>query len=540
MPASPVRARVLFALTLVVPLAVYAAGAARFLRAGVGYEMDEAIYTESAVFMLRGDGEPPFVHEPAAWIPVGGRPWPLMIIPYVGATKAYATLPLFAVFGISTQTARLAGVALAGLGLVGLSTLIAVHAGLLPAFWTGLFLAIHPSYLDLTVFDNGGTAVWMGAMGLLALALGHHLRHATRASAFGLGLAAGLAVWARANLAWLLAAAIAAALILLRRRAVPPRRILTSMGVGGLLGASPLVWYELVSWFATLRYMHGASQPLTAPLLASRLHGAAEVMVADREQRVIWGGPPNPAWQVGLGAALLVLVAVAVLVKRPPDGDRRTAARQAWRRWFALTALLLLLILATSGLNVSQHHIAAILPLAAAALAILAVELAARARTLVPMLAAVAAALAVLLVGWDLRIDRGLRATGGIRAFSSAIDDVSRELLARRLPSDRLKVLNWGIHNNLYVVSGGAVHGTELFWGATKRRTQQGRLWDDEIRDGGAFLLFAFPMGPPSIGDGAVGFEEALARYPGPRTVTVFRERSGTPYARLVEIPAAH
>src|SRR5262249_10910756 len=162
--------------------------------------------------------------------------------------------------------------------------------------------------------------------------------------------------------------------------ALPERRSLRAMVAGGLLGSSPLLWYELASWLATLRYMRSASQPLTAPLLAARLRGAAEVMLADREQRVIWGGPPNPQWQVVLGAALLLLVAAAALVRGGSAGvaDPLAQARASWRRAFALAALLLLLILATSRLNVSQHHIAAILPLAAAALAILAVELGAR------------------------------------------------------------------------------------------------------------------------------------------------------------------
>jgi hypothetical protein len=504
--------------------------------------MDEAIYTESAVYMLKGhEAEPPFVHEPAAWIRAAGRQWPLMIIPYVGATKAYAALPIFAVLGISTGTARLVGVLLAGLGLAGLTTLIAAHAGLLPAFLTALFLAFHPSFLDLTVFDNGGAAVWMGAMGLLALALNHHLRSGSRASAFWLGVAAGVAVWARANLLWLLAAAATAGLVVFGRRVVPSKRSLAAMAAGGAVGSMPLIWYELASWLATLRYIRSARQPLTWALAATRLRGAAEVMIADREQRVIWGGPPTPSWQVGLGAALLGLVAVAALVpaRTDSDADSPFPERARWRRWLALTALLLLAIMATSGLNVSQHHIAAVLPLAAAALAILAAEATRRARALAPVFAAAAAALALLFVRCDVRIERELRTTGGIRAFSSAIDEVAGYLAARRIPPDRLKILNWGIQNNLYVTSGGAVYGTELFWGATRRRTQQGRLWDDEVRDGGAFLLFAFPMGPPTIADGAVGFEEALARYDGPRIETVFRERSGAPYARLVEVGVA-
>ncbi|HEY4229958.1 MAG TPA: hypothetical protein VGO79_07280 [Thermoanaerobaculia bacterium] len=532
-------ARLALTLTLVVPLAIYGAWALRFLHAGVGYEMDEALYVESAVHLLRGgETPPPFVHDSASWVRVAGRPWPLMIIPYVGATKAYVALPLFAVFGVGPEVARLTGVALAGLGLVGLSTLIAATAGLLPAFLTGMLLAIHPSYLDLTVFDNGGTAVWMGAMGLLALALTHHRRRGSVASAFLLGLAAGLAVWARLNLLWLLAAAAVAAGIVFGRRILPRGRTLGALAAGGLLGSSPLLWYEIVSRLGTLAYMRSARQPLTPALVGARLRGVAEVLVADREQRTIWGGPPVEPWQLLLGAALLLLLVLAPFLPGRSSGEG-VADRAAWRRWLAWTALLLLPILAASRLNVTQHHLAAVLPLALAALAIASVELAdrfRRVRALAPVLAIGAAGLSAVFIGWDMRIARGLRETGGLRAFSSALDDAARVLAARRIPPDRLKIVNWGFQNNLYVVTGGAVWGTELFWGATRGRTQQGRSWDDEVRDGGAFLLFAFPMGPPWIGDGAFGFEDALARSGGPRTETVFRERSGAPCVRLIEV----
>ena len=95
------RARATLVLSLLLPLAIYSAWAARFLRAGVGYEYDEALWTESAVYMLRGSGTPPFAHEPASWISLAGRQWPLMILPYEGAAKALVALPLFAALGVT-------------------------------------------------------------------------------------------------------------------------------------------------------------------------------------------------------------------------------------------------------------------------------------------------------------------------------------------------------------------------------------------------------------------------------------------------------
>src|SRR5262249_25585626 len=159
-------------------------------------------------------------------------------------------------------------------------------------------------------------------------------------------------------------------------------------------------------------------------------------MVADREQRTVWGGPPVEPWQLVLGAALLLLVVLALLPSRRPSAEA-AMDRSACRRWLAGTALLLVPILATSRLNVTHHHLAAIRPLALAALAIASVELAERfrrVRALAPVLTLGAAGLAAVFVGWDVRIARGLQETGGIRAFSSALDDAARVLAARRLP----------------------------------------------------------------------------------------------------------
>ena len=526
--AHPRRGQALFALSLAIPLCLYFGLAARLMTAGVGYEMDEALYVQSAVFVLHGSGTPPFVYDPAFWITIGGRQWPLMIIPYVGAAKAYVALPLFAAFGTSAGVARLPGVLLGGLGIAGLVTLIGRRASPLAGMIVGLLLAIHPSYLDFTVFDNGGVSVWMAAMGLAALALERYLRRPSAPAALLLGIAAGLGVWARANVVWLLAAAIVAALAVLGRLAVPPAAHLGAMVVGGLCGALPLIAYEWTSRLATFRYMASTLRPLSQALLLPRLRGLAEVMIADGEQRGIWAGPRAAPWALGVGGGLLALVLVAGFV--PVRTDDPGISR--WRRSFAVATAVLIGILLVSGLAISQHHLVAVLPLALAALTLSAIEISRRREPTGPLYASVAVALAGLWLNADNRMDEGLRRTGGKRVFSSAIEEVRADLASHPVPPDRLKILDWGFQNNLYVISGGSIYGSELFWTSTKDLSSRGRTWDAEIADGGTFLLLEKDPSPP-----ATGFREALARYRGPRRERLFRERSGSRYARLVEIP---
>jgi hypothetical protein len=529
------RGRATLALSLLLPLLIYSAWAVRFLRAGVGYEYDEALWVESAVYMLRGGGTPPFAHEPASWVSLAGRRWPLMILPYEGAAKALVALPLFAALGIHTEVARLSSVLLGYLGIAGLVTLIGTRASPVAGLLVGVLLALHPSYLDLTVFDNGGTAVWMASMGLIALALTHHLRRGSFFSAFLVGVATGIGVWARANVLWLLAAAAAAGLIVFGRRALPRAAHAGALLMGGVLGGAPLLVYEMRSGLGTLGFIRGTRAPLSASLLAERLRALADVMVSDREQKIVWGGPEAEPWELSLGAGLLALTLLAVFV---PLGSR-DPERSRWRRAFAVAALVLAGIVVTSRLHIQQHHLVGVLPLAFSAVTILAVEWAERSRAARAALAACAVGLAALFLSWDLRIDRGIRETGGRRVFSSAIEDVSRYVASHGIPPDRLKILNWGFQNNLYVLSGGRVYGAELFGGPSKAVSRRGLTWEDEIRDGGAFLVFEFPMGPPLLSDAAAGFREALARHRGPYREERFVERSGIPYARIVEIEPA-
>jgi hypothetical protein len=524
--------KTLFLLSIAVPLALYVGLAHRIIGAGIGYQMDEALYVESAVFLLHGTGTPPFVHEPASWFSLFGRRWPLMIIPYVGATKAYVALPLFAAFGADAGVARATAVLLGCVGIAGLVMLIGRQVGVAAGLVVGVLLAVHPSYLDFTVFDNGGVSVWMASMGFIAMALSAHLQRRTTWSAAWLGLAAGLGVWARANVAWLLASILVAAAVAFGRRAIPPLRHAGAMLAGAVVGVSPLLVYEVGSRLGTLQFMKATRQPFSGELFAQRLRFLADLMIADGEQRLLWSGPPLPRWELALGFVLLALVIVALAA--PARGTN--AGR--WRRFFAAAAIVLAAVMLTSSLKIRQHHLIAVLPLAMAALGILATEISTRFRRATVPLVASGMGLLVLSLSWDVRIDRGLRRTGGTWFFSSAVNDAGAYLQSNPVPPDRLKILNWGFQNNLYVMTGGAVHGTELFWSATKElsRPATGTTWDAEIRDGGSFLALVDLPGPSPMNAASEGFAEALARYPGPRRETIFANRLGKPHVRLVEI----
>jgi hypothetical protein len=251
-------------------------------------------------------------------------------------------------------------------------------------------------------------------------------------------------------------------------------------------------------------------------------------MVSSRQLRGIWGGPGTQTWEAGVGAALLGMVAVAVVAKVPGSDPSVSSARRA----FALATLALAAILVVSGLPVGQHHMVAVLPLGLAALVIFGIELGRRSRGAGVVFVALAVAAAAVSIGWDGRIDRGLRETEGLGVWSSALYRIRDRLTADRVAPDRLKILDWGFQNNLYVVSAGSVFGTELFWGATPDQSSRGVAWADELRDGGFFLRTFGSTSPASR-----GFERALRENPVEHREVVFRDVRGDPVASLIEIP---
>jgi NAD(P)-dependent dehydrogenase (short-subunit alcohol dehydrogenase family)/4-amino-4-deoxy-L-arabinose transferase-like glycosyltransferase len=524
---------IVFALAVLVPVVAYAALASRWIGAGVGYQVDEAIYVESAAFVLRGSDPPPYRYDRASWVATRGRRWPLMIIPYVGTAKAAVALPLFAVFGIAAPVARACGVLLGAIGIAGISTLLARRVHPAAGLAAGALLAVHPSFLAFTVFDNGGVSVWMASLGLLALAIDHHGRADTRVSAFLLGAAAGLGVWARMNFAWLVAAAAVAAVVVWRSRVLPSPRRAAALAAGLVLGSLPLLVYEAGSRLATLRFLPSARRPLTLALVKGRLLDLVQTLIADPEQRTIWAGPPPRPWEIPLASALFATVVAAALF----PSRRGAEAAGRWRRAFATTALLLAGIMTISRLKISPHHLVGILPLVLAALAAWAAESASLRPRLPAAAAAAGLAFALLWLQRDVEIEAALRSTRGTRVWSSAVDDVRRHLRAHPVASDRLKIVSWGFQANLYVGSGGAVHGTELFWTGNRERSSRGISWADEIADGGTFLLYLFPTGDPLLDASAAGFQDALAKDPRVHRETTFLDRAGSPVARLVEIP---
>ena len=84
-----------------------------------------------------------------------------MVLPYAGSVRSYLALVPFAIFGPNYYTTRMLTMLVGAFAIWGLSVLIRHQTDAPTAALTSLVLAVHPSYLALTVYDQGGVAEWI-------------------------------------------------------------------------------------------------------------------------------------------------------------------------------------------------------------------------------------------------------------------------------------------------------------------------------------------------------------------------------------------
>ncbi len=489
-----------------------------------GLHYDEALLVLGSVQMRHSPAELTLPHDPDTWYCFGHRCLPLMTVRYVGAVKEYMCLPLFALFGTRAWVVRFASVLLSLIGIWGVAKIIGENVSRPAAAFAALAIAINPAYENTTVFDNGTVGVWMASFGLVCLALSGYVRRSSARAAFWVGVAMGFGIWARANFLWMDIAILSAAFIVLRRQFLFPLRHWIAWVTGGVIGGLPFLIYQIHSRFGTWEAtnMFAANEPLSYRLLA-RAVMLAETLLTDREHRAMWDGPAMPGWQPWLFSAVVV-VSVVICAAMSGRWDRE---RSMWARGVALTFVVLGLFLFLTRTRVAEHHLVALVPLAAVVVVLACSILQARFR----WGRGVAGALGAVYLGsvfyWQVQTIEGLHRTRGVGAWSDGV-----YALARRLPqkygAQEIKILDWGLENNLYVLTDARLHMREIYSDGAHRP------WIDEIEGGGVFLLNGpdnrqFPVASRAF------LEDVASTQPTMQSFSVL-QRSGVPFAEIIDI----
>lgn len=176
-------------------------------------------------------------------------PIPVMLITYAGTLKAAIYTPLLRWFEAGHYTLRLPMLLVAALSVALFFLAARRLTGMRAAALAALLLATDAVYLLTSVFDWGPVAL-QHLLFAGALYAGVRFRETPRAGWLGvMAFCAGLALWDKAIIVWLLAGFGVSALVVLRaevRAVAGSRRLAAVAVVGFLVGAAPFLYYNKV------------------------------------------------------------------------------------------------------------------------------------------------------------------------------------------------------------------------------------------------------------------------------------------------------
>lgn len=195
-----------------------------------GVQFDEVLHVNAALGGLDGS----FIYKSIFDVPV-------LLMPYIGALKAYITAPVFAIFGVSVFTVRLPMILLAALSLlflfwankkyfsIGIATI---------ALW---LLAIDPNFIALTRLDSGPVVLGFMMSVLALLFFKKFLKNQKIIFLFLTFAALGLGIFHKLNFVWFINGFIFSALIIyyrelieiLKRKSKSARILIIGLFVGG-------------------------------------------------------------------------------------------------------------------------------------------------------------------------------------------------------------------------------------------------------------------------------------------------------------------
>jgi 4-amino-4-deoxy-L-arabinose transferase-like glycosyltransferase len=427
-----------------------------------GLQYDELLFVNAALGGSHAYHD--FIYSEALGVPT-------MLMPYIGALKAWLYAPVFSVFGVSVDSVRLPAVLLAALAILGAVLLVRRLLGSWPAAVAAVLLTTDP------VFGAVARADW-GPIVLSALlrvaALLAYFAFVRRGSVRYLWLlvaALTLGLFNKLDYVWFIAALTAAACVvhhrelvgLLRRRPIPV--LLPVMVMGAVLVAA---LFDLI--LPATRLPLGGSRASLSGRISEVGHLFRITVDGTGVYQYMTGSPLAHGTLIGslfayvfVGCALVAVWSV-VWGRRRPAGDPLAAAASATSFFVVVFAVLAVGIVLTRQATGPQH-IMLLWPLPAILTVCLAVTLVRLPVRAVARLATAFSAIVLAgLVFTQIRAtasyvhaDRSSRTWNPIWSAEiySAVKAVSRSAHA----ADLIVAADWGLGTQIYALGGEAVRG---------------------------------------------------------------------------------
>ncbi|HTW63055.1 MAG TPA: glycosyltransferase family 39 protein [Bryobacteraceae bacterium] len=467
-----------------------------------GLDADEALFTNPLYRSLGADFELGVLHHKI----------PVMLIAYIGAFKTALCWPILRLFGPSIYAVRLPMV-LAGAATILLFFFLAeTLAGRIAAACAALLLATDPTFLLTETFDWGPVA--LEHLLLVSGCLAMISRRPALAS-----LLFGLALWNKATFAWSLTGLIAATLMAYwpqAREFLRDRRLLLRCGLAFIIGALPLLLFNLHRRAATLHASQGISLTQDA---AAKLHQLRAALDGSGLFGYLTSGA-SPRSSIFVYAFALAILAIPLWW--------RSAARRAGIFALVFCAVTFFCMFITRGAGTGIHHTVLLWPMPQLLVGVALSAL--RPRSIPAVVVALLAASNLLVIDrYFVELDRA-GATGN---FTDAVSTLANNLSS--LPNSPVYVADWGIYEALVYLQQGRVplHYSPLLLVAEHPSPAQRRSISAMIADPKA--IFVTHIASREMFPGVRARLEAIARSGGytRRIVETIPDSKGHPVYEL-------
>ena len=523
-----------------------------------GIQYDEVYYVPPAAALLKQQYDMDYVQIDPAVVHLFGRPLPLMFNYYTGFVRAYASLPVFALFGINAATIRGSSIAWATLALM---FFIAFTRRLLKsegvACAAGIFLALDASLVAYAHNDFAAVSLMMffkgaGLWALLRWWQHPQLKRLLYAGAFFFGL--GLSD--RASFLWL-PMALAPALALSHGKScwLELKRRLQDFRTAGLaagtfaVGAALFIAFNAATLGGTFTPMAGSFRSTSGGAdnldffgnLHLRLQMLTEVLGGGYLDQFILGDMAyqTSSWHFS-GSPLSWLVPLAFFyfaVRALRNRLKHRSSDRALVFLLVMTAGLLILTCFTPTLH-RGHQLLMLYPFPHILAALLLFEIAAWLRRQWPrlfqrsekrLIAAFVVCIGLASARPVLAYHHLLQQTGGRGVWSNAIYDIVAE--ADRHHERTMVCMDWGFNAQLLALTAHPVRTIRNYETTRRSSEQLAQLFDASH----VFLLHApeYTYVPGAREDFFAAVHWAGAQID---TLRVFHQREGQPVAYMVRV----
>ncbi len=432
-----------------------------------GLEYDEVLFANAALGNLDGS----FL---AYALRIGHRNVPIMLMPYIGAVKAWIYAFIFTVAPISPATVRLPMI------FLGVVTLVATYLFAVTLFnrTTGIIavtlLSTDPVFIFQSRMDWGPIAIMMllkmGSLYLFARFIETRRILVLAAASFCLGLG----VYDKVNFAWYVLALPFAAILAWRAQCLQfvNRKTISVFVLALLLGCWPLIVYNMVQPGATFKGQLESHRTLTQTLrnqtylITATFSGRGTYQYVNGESLGTTVKQYNqtlarfiPHNTFTLDVFIISLLGLPLFRKRP---------RELSALIFIVTLLLLIAVqIYFTPHATGPHHVMMLYPFPHMVIGFMLSGLLTNTSIFGRRLwKSIGLTLLSVLVVTNIGVDSGyllgLTTVGGSGVWSDAIYDL--EDYTQQAKTQDYFLMDWGFNTQLLLLSHGGIHKTEIFW----------------------------------------------------------------------------